>query len=124
MNKITNHMPTAELQALDAAHHMHPFTDNSALAKKGARIMTQGKGVWLTDSEGHRILDGMAGLWCASLGFSERRLADAAHGQMTTLPYYHSFSGKVPGPVAALVEAMIKWAPVPMARKRRPKSAA
>ena len=34
--KITNHLPTAELQALDAAHHMHPFTDNSALAQKGA----------------------------------------------------------------------------------------
>ena len=58
----------------------------------------------------------MAGLWCASLGFSEKRLAEAAYKQMNTLPYYHSFSGKVPGPVTELVAAMIKWAPVPMAR--------
>ena len=41
MNMITNHLPTAELQALDAAHHMHPFTDNGELAARGARVMTQ-----------------------------------------------------------------------------------
>ena len=38
MNVITNHMPTAELQRLDAAHHFHPFTDKAALAAKGARL--------------------------------------------------------------------------------------
>ena len=68
MNMITNHLPTAELQALDAAHHMHPFTDANGLAAKGARIMTRGKGVWLTDSEGQKIIDGMAGLWCVNIG--------------------------------------------------------
>jgi putrescine---pyruvate transaminase len=44
MNMITNHLPTAELQALDAAHHMHPFTDGNALAAKGARVITAAKG--------------------------------------------------------------------------------
>jgi len=58
----------------------------------------------------------MAGLWCASLGFSETRLADAAARQMRTLPYYHTFSGKVPGPVTDLVEAMSRWSPMPGAR--------
>jgi len=57
MNAITNHMPTAELQALDAAHHMHPFTANGELAEKGARIITRASGVTLTDSEGNEILD-------------------------------------------------------------------
>ena len=61
MTQITNHMPTKDLQALDAAHHMHPFTEDAALARKGARIITRGKGVWLTDSEGQEIIDGMAG---------------------------------------------------------------
>ena len=55
MNAISNHMPTAELQALDAAHHMHPFTTNDDLAKKGARIITRANGVRLTDSEGNVI---------------------------------------------------------------------
>jgi 4-aminobutyrate--pyruvate transaminase len=72
--------------------------------------------VQVFDEHGKAYIEGMAGLWCASLGFSEQRLADAAFRQMSTLPYYHSFSGKVPGPVTELVEAMIRWAPVPMAR--------
>ena len=63
MSVISNHMPTAELQALDAAHHMHPFTSNDALAKRGVRVITRAKGVYLTDSDGNQILDGMAGLW-------------------------------------------------------------
>ena len=56
MNMITNHLPTEELQKLDAAHHMHPFTDASGLASKGARVITRGQGIWLTDSEGHNCL--------------------------------------------------------------------
>ena len=69
MSVISNHMPTAELQALDAAHHMHPFTSNEALSKKGARVITRADGVYLTDSDGNRILDGMAGLWCVNIGY-------------------------------------------------------
>ena len=63
MTLITNHMPTEELQALDAAHHLHPFTEGHALNKKGARVITRAKGVTLTDSDGNDYLDAMAGLW-------------------------------------------------------------
>ena len=69
MNVISNHMPTAELQALDAAHHLHPFTAGAELAEKGARVITRAKGVMLTDSEGEQILDAMAGLWCVNIGY-------------------------------------------------------
>lgn len=55
MSTITNHLPTAELQALDAAHHMHPFTTGNDLAAKGARVITRAKGVYLTDSDGNEI---------------------------------------------------------------------
>ena len=68
MSAITNHMPTAELQALDAAHHMHPFTTNDELAEKGARVITRAKGVYLTDSEGNQILVGMSSLQCVNIG--------------------------------------------------------
>ena len=53
MPAITNHLPTAELRALDAAHHMHPFTTNDELASQGARIITRANGVYLHDSEGN-----------------------------------------------------------------------
>jgi putrescine aminotransferase len=82
---------TAEWQALDAAHYLHPFTDSRALAERGTRVITRAEGVYLYDSEGHRILDGMSGLWCVALGYGRRELAEAAYRQMQQLPYYNSF---------------------------------
>jgi putrescine aminotransferase len=111
MNKITNHMPTAELQALDAAHHMHPFTDANGLAAKGARVMVRGKGVWLTDSEGHRIIDGMAGLWCVNIGYGRKELAEVAARQMEELSYYNTFFQTTHVPAIALAAKIAELAP-------------
>jgi putrescine aminotransferase len=82
---------TADWQALDAAHYIHPFTDHAALSKKGTRVITRAEGVYLYESGGRRILDGMSGLWCVNLGYGRRELADAAFKQMQELPYYNSF---------------------------------
>jgi putrescine aminotransferase len=82
---------TEDWQQLDAAHYLHPFTDHRALAAKGSRIITRAEGVYLWDSEGRRILDGMSGLWCVALGYGRRELAEAAYRQMLELPYYNSF---------------------------------
>src|SRR5690554_300534 len=76
---------TAQLQALDAAHHLHPFTDHRDLGGRGTRIIERASGVYLWDSEGNRLLDGMAGLWCVNIGYGRRELADAAHRQMLEL---------------------------------------
>jgi putrescine aminotransferase len=111
MNKITNHMPTAELQALDAAHHMHPFSENAAVAKKGVRIMTQGKGVWLTDSEGHKIIDAMAGLWCVNIGYGRKEMGDVAKAQMDQLSYYNTFFQTSHVPAIALAAKIAELAP-------------
>jgi putrescine---pyruvate transaminase len=114
MNKITNHMPTAELQALDAAHHMHPFSENAALAKKGVRIMKSAKGVWLTDTEGHRIIDGMAGLWCVNIGYGRTELGDVAKRQMDELAYYNTFFQTSHVPAIALAAKVAEVAPAGM----------
>lgn len=111
MNKITNHLPTAELQALDAAHHMHPFTANDELAAKGARIITRAEGVTLTDSEGKQYLDGMAGLWCVNIGYGRKELADVASRQMQELPYYNTFFQTSHVPVIALSAKLAELAP-------------
>ncbi|MEX2249220.1 MAG: aspartate aminotransferase family protein, partial [Parvibaculum sp.] len=55
---------TKRWQEMDAAHHLHPFTTHKELAGTGARVITHAEGVWLYDSEGKRLIDGMAGLWC------------------------------------------------------------
>lgn len=101
---------------MDAKYHFHPYTQPRDLEKNGALVIVSGRGVHVTDENGKEYIEGMAGLWCAALGFSEQRLVDAAHRQLQQLPYYHTFSGKVSEPVAALVERLMAMAPVPMAR--------
>jgi 4-aminobutyrate--pyruvate transaminase len=100
----------------DTRYHLHPYTQPRQLEREGPLVITRGEGVYVYGEDGRRYLEAMAGLWCASLGFSERRLVQAAQRQLEVLPYYHAFSGKVPGPVAELVETLMRWAPVPMAR--------
>ncbi|WP_299592164.1 aspartate aminotransferase family protein [uncultured Tateyamaria sp.] len=111
MPAITNHMPTSELQALDAAHHMHPFTAGGELAQKGARIITRARGVFLHDSEGNEILDGMAGLWCVNIGYGRSELADVAARQMRELPYYNTFFQTTHVPAIALAQKIAELAP-------------
>ncbi|WP_299586012.1 aspartate aminotransferase family protein [uncultured Tateyamaria sp.] len=111
MATITNHLPTSELQALDAAHHMHPFTAGGELAEKGARVITRAKGVYLNDSEGNEILDGMAGLWCVNIGYGRSELADVAARQMRELPYYNTFFQTTHVPAIALAQKIAELAP-------------
>jgi len=111
MTLITNHMPTAELQAIDAAHHMHPFTKDKELAKKGARVITRASGVTLTDSDGNEFLDAMAGLWCVNIGYGRNEPAEAAARQMTELPYYNTFFQTTHVPAIALAEKLAELAP-------------
>lgn len=111
MPAITNHLPTSELQALDAAHHMHPFTAGGELAAKGARVITRAKGVFLHDSEGNEILDGMAGLWCVNIGYGRTELADVAARQMRELPYYNTFFQTTHVPAIALAQKIAELAP-------------
>jgi putrescine aminotransferase len=111
MTVITNHMPTHELQALDAAHHMHPFSTQEVLAKRGARVITRADGVWITDSDGNRIIDGMAGLWCVNVGYGRDRLANVAARQMKELPYYNTFFMTTHVPAIALSQKLAEVAP-------------
>ncbi|WP_071673538.1 aspartate aminotransferase family protein [Nioella nitratireducens] len=111
MNMISNHMPTAELQALDAAHHVHPFSSNADLAKEGSRVITRARGVTLTDSDGNEFLDAMAGLWCVNVGYGRDELADVAARQMRELPYYNTFFKTTHVPVIALSRKIAELAP-------------
>jgi len=111
MTLLANHLPTAELQAIDAAHHLHPFTHSNQLAEKGVRVITAAKGVWLKDSEGEEILDAMAGLWCVNIGYGRDELADVAARQMRELPFYNTFFQTTHVPVLMLAQKLAELAP-------------
>jgi 4-aminobutyrate--pyruvate transaminase len=100
----------------DLAYHLHPSTNLRQVESEGPLVIARGEGVYVFDEHGNRYLEGMAGLWCASLGFSERRLADAAYRQMTELPFYHAFAGKVPAIATELAEKLVSMAPAGLAR--------
>ena len=85
------HNLTKHWQAIDAAHHIHPFSDTAALNKEGARVITRADGVYLWDSEGKKIIDGMSGLWCVQIGYGNKDVAEAGYEALQTLPYYNHF---------------------------------
>jgi len=103
---------TTEWKSGDQGHHMHPFTDHKELAEKGgSRIITRAEGVYIYDSEGNKILDGMAGLWCVNLGYGRQELVDAAAAQMQELPYYNNFFGCTHPPAIELSERLSELGP-------------
>ncbi len=102
---------TTEYQALDAAHHLHPFTNTGALNKKGARVITHAEGVYLWDSEGQKMLDGMAGLWCVNMGYGRKELVEAATQQMEKLAFYNTFFQTSHMPAAELAQEIASVTP-------------
>lgn len=104
-------MTTPELQRLDRAHYLHPFTDFKSLGEEGSRIIERAEGVYIHDSDGNRLLDGMAGLWCVNLGYGREELVAAATEQMRQLPYYNSFFKTTHPPAVRLAERLCRLAP-------------
>lgn len=108
MNTVVD---TALIQSLDSAHFLHPFTDFKDLSSRGARVITRAEGIYVWDSEGKKILDAMSGLWCVNVGYGRKALADAAHQQMMTLPYYNSFFQTTNVPAVQLAAKLASLAP-------------
>jgi putrescine aminotransferase len=102
---------TAEWQAADSAHYMHPFTDFKSLANKGSRVITRADNIYLWDSDGHKILDAMSGLWCVNVGYGQQSLIDAATAQLQQLPFYNSFFQTATPPAIELAELLSEVTP-------------
>jgi 4-aminobutyrate--pyruvate transaminase len=102
--------------ARDIAFHLHPQTDLSRHEEIGPHIMHEGKGIYVRDEAGKEYIEGMSGLWCTSLGFSEKRLVEAARRQLEALPFYHNFAHKTAPVVIDLAEALVEIAPDPLSK--------
>ncbi|MBP2460552.1 MULTISPECIES: aspartate aminotransferase family protein [unclassified Rhizobium] len=106
-----NEKPTiSNLAAIDAAHHIHPFSDMKELNAKGTRIIERAEGRHIWDSTGKKYLDGFAGLWCVNVGYGRKSIADAAYRQMQELPYYNSFFGTTTPPAILLAQKIASHA--------------
>ena len=110
MTALPKRNSTAEWQALDR-RHVHPFTDHADLHKRGSRVITKAEGTYLWDSEGKKLLDAFAGLWCVNVGYGRKSIADAAYQQMLELPYYNTFFKTTHPPVVELARKLAEIAP-------------
>lgn len=103
-------------EARDVVYHLHAYTNARRHQETGPLVLARGEGVFVYDTEGRRYLEAMAGLWSVAVGFSEKRLVEAAHLQLQTLPFYHTFSSRSHGPAIGLAEKLVGMAPVPMSK--------
>ncbi|MER9952877.1 aspartate aminotransferase family protein [Mesorhizobium sp. M0047] len=103
--KISN-----SLVASDVATSLHPYTNARMLEKDGPTIIERGEGIYVYDTSGKQYIEALAGLWSVAVGFSEKRVIDAARKQFEKLPYYHIFAGKSHEPSIKLSEKLLEMA--------------
>ncbi|WP_340107214.1 aminotransferase [Pikeienuella sp. HZG-20] len=108
--------PLSNAQTRDVEALLHPYTNAVEHRKSGPLIIETGKGVYVYDDAGKRYIEGMAGLWCAGLGFGDAELIEAAKEQLDKLPYYHLFSGRSFEAAIELAEKIKEIAPVPISK--------
>jgi 4-aminobutyrate--pyruvate transaminase len=75
-------------------------------------VLERGEGIYVYDDQGREYIEGLAGLWCTSLGYSNQELIDAITAQLNTLPFQHSFGGKTHKPVMELADKLKAMVPV------------
>ena len=104
-------LQAGDLEARDVASVLHPATNLATHREQGPLVIERGEGVYVWDRQGRQYLEGLAGLWCTALGYGEKRLAQAAYDQMTSLSYSHLFGGKSHEPAVRLAEKLKELAP-------------
>ena len=113
---MNDQLPLTNMQVRDINALLHPYTPLHTLAENGPTVMARGKGVFVYDTHGKEYIEGMAGLWCAGLGFGDEELIEAATEQLRTLPYYHLFGAKGTEPAIELAEKLKEIAPIPISK--------
>jgi len=103
-------------EARDIRYHLHGYTNARKHQETGPLVIEKGDGIYVEDIAGNRYIEAMAGLWSVAVGFSEKRLVEAATRQMSKLPFYHDFGSKAHSPLIDLAEKLVQMAPVPMSK--------
>jgi 4-aminobutyrate--pyruvate transaminase len=109
-------LPRSISATRDVESLLHPYTNLEAHRENGPLIISRGEGVQVFDEHGRSYIEGMAGLWCTSLGWGEERLAAAAERQMKKLAFYHPFSSKSHEPAIELAAQLLAMLPGPMSK--------
>jgi 4-aminobutyrate--pyruvate transaminase len=109
-------MSDPNLDATDLARVLHPNTNLAALHRAGPLVLVRGEGIHVWDNHGREYIEGMAGLWCATLGYGDEELARTAYRQIKTLSFAHMFTGKSHEPGIRLADKLVRMAPFAASR--------
>jgi len=90
---------------------IHPYTNLDTFRTTGPMIIERGEGIYVYDNGGNKYIEGLAGLWCTSLGYNEQELIDAAVEQFRQVPFTHVFGGKSHERAAEAAERLKAIAP-------------
>ncbi|MYM89367.1 aminotransferase class III-fold pyridoxal phosphate-dependent enzyme [Rugamonas sp. FT82W] len=104
-------MPTPDLVELDRLHLIHPVTNFSAHEKRGVKLLTEARGVYLRDANGTELLDAFSGLWCVNTGYGQDSIVRVATEQMQRLPYATGYFGFGSEPPIRLAAQLVELAP-------------
>lgn len=115
MTKPANLSPDA-LDSLDLHRLFHPNTNLAALRQSGPLLLDRGEGIYVWDTHGNRYIEGMAGLWCTTLGYGDEELARTAYEQIKKLSFTHLFAGKSHEPGVRLADKLASMAPFDASR--------
>jgi len=88
-----SHMTKDELKAANARYLWHPMAHPRGMREQPPDIIARGEGSWIWDIDGHKMVDGVGGLWSANLGFGRREVRDAIVAQLDELAFYNTFRG-------------------------------
>ncbi len=100
---------TAALRRQDN-FYIHPWENIEKLGANERTIISRSEGIYVYDSDGNRLIDGPAGMWCVNAGHGRREIADAMARQALEMPYFSPWSVGTP-PSGALAEKLAGLAP-------------
>ena len=113
---ITDRLACPDLAALDRAHLVHPVSAWRQQEERGPTVLSSGRGAWLTDQQGHELLDAFAGLWCVNVGYGQDSVVEAAIAQMRRLPYATGYFGFASEPAIRLAARLAQITPASLTR--------
>jgi adenosylmethionine-8-amino-7-oxononanoate aminotransferase len=102
-------MTLAELRQANARALWHPMAHPRAMLETPPKVIVRGEGCWIWDIDGHKLVDGIGGLWSANLGFGRKEIRDAIVAQIDELPYYNILNGTSHPRAIELADRLVKW---------------
>jgi putrescine aminotransferase len=111
LQQTGNRFNAQELWQQDHDHFLHPYTHFDSFKKDGSLVLVEGEGCFVTDAEGRRYFDGIAGMWCVNAGYGRKEIAEAMAEQAMQLCYTTTFVDVTNAPAARLAAKLAELAP-------------